>query len=120
MLRGQTDLPFEGRGATEFLAVASLEGVPTWAQKLLRHLLRRNPLLRMTIQDVCFSSHLKPDLPVASDGPWARQQSGGEPPIQAEKGLSELMGLAGCAVCIFAIRTLPARICSQSAAEHVL
>ena len=52
MLTGQKDLPFEGQGASDFLAVTGLEGVPQWAQNLLRHLLRRNPLLRMTSQDV--------------------------------------------------------------------
>ena len=52
MLKGEADLPCEGKGSTDFVAGSCLRGVPQRAHNMLRHLLRRKPVLRMTIKDV--------------------------------------------------------------------
>lgn len=52
MLKGEENLPFEGKGSSDFVAGSSLKGVPARAHNVLRHLIRRNPVLRMAAQDV--------------------------------------------------------------------
>lgn len=51
MLKGDEDLPFQGGGSANFIG-ETIKNVPAQLKTMLRHLLRRNPVLRMTIDDV--------------------------------------------------------------------
>ena len=92
MLKGEADLPFEGKGSTDFVAGSCLRGVPQRAHNMLRHLLRRKPILRMTVEDVrCAAPSWRPCLWLQAcriaDGTALSQVMGSTFPLESQEAL---------------------------------
>lgn len=71
MLRGEEDLPFEHVGSSSFASEAGERGVPQRLHSLIKHLLRRNPMLRMASEDVRAPLPCKPATqPAVAHAAW--------------------------------------------------